>query len=114
MWEKVAAAMELGEMPEKMAVNVPRRAHEVAKGADGEQPMLEKRSPRGSRLQMPRRLTGQVLRSGTRTRLISGGVLAALLAGLVVVFVRSQPPDLQIARATTGTIAVTFTTSGTL
>src|SRR5262249_50089702 len=113
-WEEVAAAMEPGEMPEKMALNVPLRADEVTKGMDSEQPALETLPSRSSQRQMPRRVADPVLHSSRRTRLIGTGVLVALLAGLIVVILRIQPPDLQFARATTGTISVSFTTSGTL
>src|SRR5262249_4222196 len=106
--------MKPGEMPEKMALNVSRRADEVTMGNDSEQTTLESLSEGRSRLQMPRGIADPMLRSSTRTRYIGAGVLVALLAGLVTVFIRSQPPDLQFARAATGTIAVSFTTAGTL
>src|SRR5262249_40470069 len=106
--------MEPGEMPEKMALNVSRRADEVTTGIDSEQSTLESLSPGRSRVQMPHRIAAPMLRSSARTRLIGAGVLVALLAGLITVVVRSQPPDLQFGRAATGTIAVSFTTAGTL
>src|SRR5262249_62114501 len=106
--------MQSGEAPESVARTVPQRVDEATSSIEGEQPTLESLRPPRRRLPAPWRLTKPVARSSTPVRLVGAGVLVALLAGLVAVVLRSQPPDLQFAPATAGTVAVSFTTVGTL